>query len=54
MIDEWKEIANIAIAKPYVGSSKFESNGDWSMIIHQCAKDGISRHAAVAWIRKEY
>ena len=31
----WKEIASVAIANPTVGNAKFESNGDWSMIIHQ-------------------
>lgn len=48
----WKEIANVAIANPYVGSAKFESNGDWSMIVHQREKEGIDHNAALKFINK--
>ena len=34
-MDNWKEIVNIAIAKPNVGDATFVSDGDWSAIIHQ-------------------
>ena len=53
-MDSWKEIANCSIAKPLVGETNFKSDGDWSMIVHQKEKEGISREEALQIIRSEY